>query len=406
MWEETQLSEIFDIGSAKRVLKAQWQSNGIPFYRGREITKLSSYGYVDNELFISEELYEEYKEKYGVPSAGDIVITAIGTIGNSYIVQDQDKFYYKDASVLCLRKKANVDSQFINYWLKSSLMKSQLDEGNGATVDTLTINKMKSLVVLLPPLEEQKRIVGILDEAFQGIDQAIKNTEQNLQNARDLFESYLNNIFTQKGEGWVDGVLGDFCNKVEYGTSAKSKPTGKIPVLRMGNIQDGCFVWDKLVYTDDPIEIDKYLLKKNDVLFNRTNSPELVGKSAIYKNETPAIFAGYLIRIHRIEDKIDADFLNYYLNCNLTRDYGKTVMSGSVNQANINGKKLKGYPISLPKDIEIQKEIIQRLDQIKTKTKQLETTYQQKLNALKELKQSILQKAFAGKLTTHDREVA
>ena len=169
-WRQTKLDDLFEIGSAKRVLKAQWQSEGVPFYRGREITKLSSQGYVDNELFISEELYSEYKNKYGVPSSGDIVITAIGTIGNSYIVQDSDKFYYKDASVLCLKKVSDVDSQFINYWLKSSNMRSQLDEGNGATVDTLTISKMKSLTIDLPTLPEQKRIVAILDEAFAGID--------------------------------------------------------------------------------------------------------------------------------------------------------------------------------------------------------------------------------------------
>ncbi|MDJ0676422.1 MAG: restriction endonuclease subunit S [Calothrix sp. MO_167.B42] len=162
--------------------------------------------------------------------------------------------------------------------------------------------------------------------------------------------------------GWIKTKLRDVCQKVEYGSSAKSKPEGKIPVLRMGNIQNGVIDWNDLVYTIDQEEIDKYLLKYNDILFNRTNSAEHVGKTAIYKGERPAIFAGYLIRIHRKEDLIDADFLNYYLNSNTVREYGKSVMSRSVNQANINGTKLKEYPIILP-PLPEQKRIVAILDE-------------------------------------------
>jgi hypothetical protein len=148
-----------------------------------------------------------------------------------------------------------------------------------------------------------------------------------------------------RNKKWKWKTLGELCNDVEYGTSAKSTKEGRIPVLRMGNIQDGKLVWNNLVYTDDKDEIKKYLLKPNDVLFNRTNSPELVGKTAIYRGEMPAIFAGYLIRIHRKEDLLDADFLTYFLNSQIAFDYGKTVVISSVNQANINGTKLKGYDV-------------------------------------------------------------
>ncbi|NEQ25408.1 MAG: hypothetical protein F6K28_41350 [Microcoleus sp. SIO2G3] len=162
-------------------------------------------------------------------------------------------------------------------------------------------------------------------------------------------------------EGWIEKKLGDVCEKVEYGSSAKSQLEGKIPVLRMGNIQNGSIDWSDLVYTTNQEEIDKYLLKYNDVLFNRTNSDEHVGKTAIYKGERPAIFAEYLIRIHRKEDLLDADFLNYYLNSNTTRKYGKSVMSRSVNQANINGTKLKEYPIVVP-PLPEQKRIVAIVD--------------------------------------------
>lgn len=268
------------------------------------------------------------------------------------------------------------------------------------SVNQANINgtKLKEYPIILPPLPEQKRIVAILDEAFEGIDRVIANTEKNLANSRELFESYLNTIFTQKGDGWEEKKLGDVCEKVEYGSSAKSLPEGAIPVLRMGNIQNGAIDWSNLVYTVDKEEINKYLLRYNDVLFNRTNSDEHVGKTAIYKCEMPAIFAGYLIRIHRKEELIDADFLNFYLNSYTAREYGKSIMSRSVNQANINGTKLKGYPLYLP-SLSRQKQIVENLSFLRTETQRLEAIYRQKIAALNELKQSILQKAFTGELT-------
>ena len=161
-WVEKKLGMLYKIGSSKRVLKSEWKTEGVPFYRGREITRLAADGYVNNELFISEIHFAELSKEYGVPEAGDIVITAIGTIGNSYIVRKSDRFYFKDASVLWMKRTADVSSEFIKFWLKSSLFFNQLDRGNGATVDTLTIQKLQSVELRLPQIEKQKRIVAAL----------------------------------------------------------------------------------------------------------------------------------------------------------------------------------------------------------------------------------------------------
>lgn len=161
-WAKKRLGEVYQVGSSKRVLKSQWKTEGVPFYRGREITRLALDGYVDNELFISEEHYAELSRQSGVPKAGDIVITAIGTIGNSHIVRDSDRFYFKDASVLWMKRTADVSSEFVNFWLKSSLFFDQLDKGSGATVDTLTIQKLQNLELYLPSQAEQKRIASEL----------------------------------------------------------------------------------------------------------------------------------------------------------------------------------------------------------------------------------------------------
>jgi type I restriction enzyme, S subunit len=265
----------------------------------------------------------------------------------------------------------------------------------GATVKSLRLRHFEQLPVTLTNISEQQRIVGILDETFDGIATAKANAEQNLKNARAIFESELNAILLNRK--WTRKTLGALCDGVEYGSSAKSKREGKVPVLRMGNIQNGKLDWENLVYTDNKDEIAKYLLKHNDVLFNRTNSPELVGKTAIYKSERPAIFAGYLIRINRKEDLLDADFLNYFLNSQIAFDYGKTVVISSVNQANINGAKLKGYPIPTPSLAE-QRTIVAKLDALSEETQRLESIYKRKLSELDALKKSLLNEAFTGNL--------
>ena len=149
-------------------------------------------------------------------------------------------------------------------------------------------------------------------------------------------------------EDWNLTPLGRLVISVEYGSAAKSNANGRIPVLRMGNLQAGKLDWSDLVYTDDESEITKYSLRHGDVLFNRTNTIDLVGKTSIYLGEQPAIFAGYLIRINVFPDRLDSRFLNYVLNTEFARKHSAKVLSVAVGQANINGQKLKKYPIPLP----------------------------------------------------------
>lgn len=262
----------------------------------------------------------------------------------------------------------------------------------------------------IPPLPEQQAIVLKIEELLSDLD----NGKQQLQTAQQQLKVYRQSLLKwafegrlgsarrpikdgELPEGWNWVKLGDVCSNVEYGSAIKSKKTGKVPVLRMGNIQKGRFDWDDLVYTDDDVEITKYLLKKNDVLFNRTNSAEWVGKTAIYKGERPAIFAGYLIRINRIEKLINADYLTYYLNTHAAKQFGNSVRSFGVNQSNINGTKLKMYPIPLP-PIEQQQIIVDELESKLTVCDKIEETISQSLLQAETLRQSILKKAFEGKL--------
>ena len=177
-WIWVKLGHLFDAVSAKRVMKSDWKAKGIPFYRAREIVKLSDYNEVNNELFIDNEHYNELKNKYGVPVSGDIMLSAVGTIGKSYIVKNTDKFYYKDASVLCLRNHNQLNSKFFSMLFSTSFLQYQMAEySKGTTVDTITLEKLKSYIVPLPPLAEQQRIVQKIEELFSVLDNIQKALE-------------------------------------------------------------------------------------------------------------------------------------------------------------------------------------------------------------------------------------
>ncbi len=202
-------------------------------------------------------------------------------------------------------------------------------------------------------------------------------------------------------ESWMWEKLGWMTCGVEYGTAAKSATTGRVPVLRMGNIQNAKFDWGDLVYTSDDNEIAQYLLHDGDVLFNRTNSPELVGKTAIYKGERPAVFAGYLIRVNHIGTVVDSQYLNLFLNSHVARQYGNNVKTDGVNQSNINGAKLSNYPFPYC-SIKEQREIARILERILSFVDETEGSIDQELLKADALRQSILKKAFSGQLVAQD----
>ena len=177
-WAMCKIGDLFDIVSAKRVLKSDWQSCGIPFYRAREIVQLHKEGKADKDLFITEQLFLELKEKYGIPTVGDIMLSAVGSIGYTYIVNKNDMFYYKDASVLCLMNINNLNSSYFSLLFETTFVKEQMyDNSKGTTVDTITIEKLRKYSIPLPPLSEQQRIVAKIEELFNQLDQIENSLE-------------------------------------------------------------------------------------------------------------------------------------------------------------------------------------------------------------------------------------
>ncbi|WDG53911.1 restriction endonuclease subunit S [Pseudomonas chlororaphis] len=164
-WEWIRLGQLGLVGSSSRVHQKDWQSNGVPFYRAREIVRLSKDGFVENELFISEELYQELSTGESVPKAGDIMLTGVGTIGVPYCVRKTDRFYFKDASVLIFKNYVAENSSYLLKYFISPLWVDTIHaESMGTTVHTLTIARANETLCPLPPLAEQHRIVTKVDE--------------------------------------------------------------------------------------------------------------------------------------------------------------------------------------------------------------------------------------------------
>lgn len=291
------------------------------------------------------------------------------------------------------------------YYLKSirNLAESW---GTGTTFKELSGAKAKQLPFILAPYDEQLLIADRLDSIFEKLEMAQSRLEKIpllLKRFRmSVLSAAVSGELTEEWRDMNDAVDWEYVSLKQvgkgfnYGSSAKSKKNGSVPVLRMGNLQDGKLDWSDLVYTSDESEIEKYKLESGDVLFNRTNSPELVGKTSIYRGEREAIFAGYLIKVQGTE-RLNSEYLNIQLNSPHARDYCWQVKTDGVSQSNINAQKLKAYEFNLP-SIEEQEEIVRVVSELLVKSDLVKKQYEAAKLHVDKLTQSILARAFRGEL--------
>ena len=257
-WEYKKLSDLFDITSSKRVFQSDWKSFGVPFYRAREIVQLSKNGYVDNELFITEELYTEYIKKYGKPQIGDIMVTGVGTLGICYLVKPNDKFYFKDGNIIWMKKKTNNLSEYIEYAFKSFFVKNQVNNSSGATVGTYTIIRANQTIVPIPQsIDTQKYIVEELD-LLSSIIEKKKAQLKELDNlAQSLFYEMFGDPITNE-KGWKVKKLKDCCKNYDSQRkpiTAKDRIKGSIPYYGASGVvdyvRDFIFDGDFLLVSED-----------------------------------------------------------------------------------------------------------------------------------------------------------
>jgi type I restriction enzyme S subunit len=272
----------------------------------------------------------------------------------------------------------------------------------GATAKSLRLRHFQELPIPLPPLPEQQRIVAILDECFAALEKAKANAEQNLKNAKELFESYLQGVFENKGEGWEEKTLAQISKTFGRGKS-KHRPRnweglygGEYPFIQTGDIRNCNHFVTEYSQTYNDVGLAQSKLWKSGTICITIAAN--IAETGILTFD--ACFPDSVIGIEVNEKYADRDFVEYLLQSFKVRI--QALGKGSA-QANINLGTFENELFPFPTVAE-QKSIVEKLNQLSVESNKLETIYQQKLADLEELKKSILQKAFAGELT--DKSIA
>jgi type I restriction enzyme S subunit len=274
---------------------------------------------------------------------------------------------------------------------------------DGANINNLKFDDLRRFSIPLPPLVEQRRIVGVLDEAFAGLATAQANAEKNLQNARALFESHLQSVFSQRGKGWVEKTFVELIESSLIGLTKNSREQGETlqyPYVKMNNItRDNRFDFSSFTNVNaNADEVAKFSLRSGDFLFNTRNSYELVGKSCIYGSDSDEVvlFNNNIMRV-RFNSGIDARFVLLAFTSKAVADKLNSLKSGTTNVSAIYFKDLRSLMIPVP-PIAVQRHVAEQLDALSAETQRLAGLYQRKLAALAALKKSLLHEAFSGEL--------
>lgn len=352
------------------------------------------------------------REDFRIAPVGSVLLCMEGgSAGRKIGILEQDVCF---GNKLCCLAPFVIFNKYLYYFLQSPAFFSAFTDLMTGIIGGVGAAKIKSIAMPVPPLAEQERIVAKIEELlplvseYDEVENRISalNTEFPDKLRKSILQQAVQGKLTERdpsdepaielldriraekakliAEGkikkekiipviseedqlfdipdtWTWTTIADTCTNIQYGTSEKSAPSGKVAVLRMGNLQGGKIDYSNLVYTSNDYDIERCHLEYNDLLFNRTNSKELVGKTAIYKAEIPAIYAGYLIRVTPI--MIDSDYLNYVMQSHFFKKYCLAVKTDAIGQSNINAEKLKRFVFPLPPLAE-QKRIVARVEEV------------------------------------------
>ena len=440
-WTKEKLPQVAEVIMGQSPPSSTYNTggDGLPFFQGK-----AEFG----KLYPSVIKYCNSPKK--IAEAGDVLISIRAPVGPTNLCKEKSCIGRRRSA---FRPNQVTTTKYLFYYMRN--IESWLStQGTGSTFTAISKTDLENIEILVPPLNEQRRIVAKLEKLLQKVDACKERLDkiptilkrfrqsilaavctgrltadwreegQNVLSAKDISERIQKkrldsaNTPAQKKkikefyscqekedsdllpESWRYITLDKLCESFQYGTSKKSMKSGKIPVLRMGNLQNGEIDWSDLAYTSDDNEIEKYKLNIGDVLFNRTNSPELVGKTSIYRGKHPAIFAGYLIKINNFEE-LDSEYLNYCLNSAYAKEFFLRVKTDGVSQSNINAKKLGKFEVPFCSSEE-QKEIVHRVKVLFKIADQIEKRYNKARAYVDKLTQSILAKAFRGELVPQE----
>lgn len=405
-WDVHELGDIVTIGSAKRVLQTDWKDQGIPFYRAREIAVLSDNGKVDNELFISYELYCAYDTLSPAPKPGDIMLSAVGTVGRVYCVKSHDKFYYKDASVLCIRKSDVINSEYLKFQFNFNIVKKQIEEGSeGSTVSTITITRANKYKIILPPYPEQKAIAEVLSD----MDALIEAQKELIAKKRDIKQGTMEDLLSGRvrlpgyeTKGWKHTDIGDIpddwevkklediCEKIiGGGTPARNNKiywNGKIPWATVKDLSSfNCNSTQEYITEEGLRESSSTLIPAGTIILG---TRMLIGQPVIYNCHVAInqdLKALFLIKGY------NKYYFSYYLNMKrkelISASSGSTVLGLSIQD-------LKTLNLIFPSLLSEQQAIAQVLSDMGDEIETLEA----ELEKLNHMKRGMMQELLTGRI--------
>lgn len=341
--------------------------------------------------FIDKNKFQEMQRFEVAP--GDLIMSCSGTMGKVAIVPDNAPKGIINQALLKLSPYPGLDVRYLKLWMESQSFQTQLAKYSlGAAINNVaSVKTLKKIDVPLPSVSEQKRIVRVIDDISDNLNKANENAEKNLANARELFESYLNNVFANPGADWEEKKLGDIgkvsmCKRV---FKDQTTTTGEIPFYKIGT-----FGKEPDAYISKEI-YDKYrkkfsFPKKGDILISASGT---IGRRVKYDGE-PAYFQdSNIVWIDNYENQVLNEYLyHFYGACNWDSTKGATI-------SRLYNDNLKQIKITFSKSLTEQRSIVAKLDALSAETKKLEEIYKKKLENLEQLKKSILHKAFNGELT-------
>tara|TARA_R110002050_G_scaffold55731_8_gene125473 strand:- start:7388 stop:8569 length:1182 start_codon:yes stop_codon:yes gene_type:complete len=390
-WEEKKLQDVCERITDGTHQTPTYFDQGYIFLSSKNVTSQK----IDweNVRYVDEKQYLEFQKRIS-PKVGDILLAKNGTTGVAAMV-DRDVPFNIYVSLAWLRSKGDVIPEYLLYFINSPNAKKQFNSRlKGVGVPNLHLKEIREVKMAFPKsLTEQQRIVAKLDGLFAKIDQAIGLLEENIAHTQALMGSVLDEEFGKLE--CESHLLKKISDKIQYGYTGKTKEKGQYYYLRITDIQDGKVDFNKAPFSDIlKEEASKYILNQGDILFARTGAT--AGKSYLFNDEEPSIFASYLIRVVVKQDKLSPKYLKWYFQSD---EYWSQIFGNIVGaaQPNFNGKKLGELIIPVP-SLKIQDECVLKFEQYDKVIRSSIETQTQKLTHLKALKSSLLDQAFKGEL--------
>lgn len=388
-WQTKKLGEICDFQNGFAFKSKFFKQEGYPVLRISNIQN-DEISYNKLVFFDKKDYFEDF-DKYKV-NKGDLVIAMSGATTGKIAISGANEVFYLNQRVGKFIPKKDLSKDYLYYFL-STKIEENLHISSGAAQPNLSTEQIRNFKIPFPSLSEQQHIVKVLDEAFEKIEKVKQIAEKNLQNSKNIFESYLLSTFANKGNNWEENKISKIADLIDSLHQTPKYSSDGIPMVRVTDIKTGILNITSAKKVDESIFKEfskKHIPSKGDIVFSRVGS---YGVSSYVDSDEPFCLGQNTVFIVA---KINSKFLYFFLNSPNAKKQIDKLVAGTT-QPTISLKSINEIVVPIP-PLQIQNKIVETIELMSIETKKLESISKQKLADLEELKKSILNKAFSGEL--------